>query len=281
MGSMEKKRLLPAVTAIFVATLAVLSSAEDPPRLEGIRTEPGEKDILSVKKFLQTLGEPDMKKAKKVLSEAKKNPHAQRQEKNTEEFFSAKPDSRTPSETDASPADGRAGLFYFFSFSMPRETPALDDSVENPVSAAGAEISRGLRREETDETIRRLAETGKLVFFFRSDCPFCGAQAEVLATLEKRHGVGVVAASLDAKGLPPLYPDFADGSAQAARLGVDAVPAVFLFVPSRRKIARIGTGFLTLGEIRERLRLVGEEIFGPPRTPAGAVELLSAKESGR
>ena len=162
-----------------------------------------------------------------------------------------------------------------------RETPALDDSVENPVSAAGAEISRGLRREETDETIRRLAETGKLVFFFRSDCPFCGAQAEVLAALEKRHGIGVVAASLDAKGLPPLFPDFADGSAQAARLGVEAVPAVFLFVPSRRKIARIGTGFLTLGEIRERLRLVGEEIFGAPRTPAGALELLSAKEAGR
>ena len=160
------------------------------------------------------------------------------------------------------------------------ETPSLDASVENPVSAAGAGIARELRREAADSMLRRISETGKLVFFFRSDCPFCGGQAEVLATLEKRHGIGVVAASLDGRGLPPLYPRFVDGSAQAGRLRVEAVPAIFLFVPSRRKIARIGTGFLTLGETRERLRLVGEEIFGPERAPAGPLELLSAAEAG-
>ena len=161
------------------------------------------------------------------------------------------------------------------------ETPSLDAAVENPVSAAGAEIARGLRGEATDAMLRKLSETGKIVFFFRSDCPFCGGQAEVLRILEKRHGIGVVAASLDGRGLPPLYPRFTDGAAQAARLGVDSVPAIFLFVPSRRKIARIGTGFLTLGETRERLRLVGEEIFGPGRAPAGPRELLSMKEVRR
>ena len=160
------------------------------------------------------------------------------------------------------------------------ETPSLDATVENPVSAAGAGIARGLRREAADSMLRKISQTGKLVFFFRSDCPFCGAQAEVLATLEKRHGIGVVAASLDGRGLPPLYPRFVNGAAQAGRLRVDAVPAIFLFVPSRRKVARIGAGFLTLGETRERLRLVGEEIFGPERAPGGARELLSAAEAG-
>lgn len=160
------------------------------------------------------------------------------------------------------------------------ETPSLDAAVENPVSAAGAGIARELRREATDSMLRRISKTGKLVFFFRSDCPFCEGQAEVLATLEKRHGIGVVAASLDGRGLPPLYPRFVDGAAQAERLRVDAVPAIFLFVPSRRKVARIGAGFLTLGETRERLRLVGEEIFGPREAPGGALELLSAAEAG-
>ena len=151
MGSMEKKRLLPAVTAIFVAALAGLSSAEDPPRLEGIRTEPGEKDVVSVKKFLKNLGEPDVKEAEKVLSETKKNPHAERQEKNAEEFFSAKPDSRSPAEADVSPADGGTGLFYFFSFSMPPAT--LRAVAEETAAAGGVMVLRGLAGGDLRETV--------------------------------------------------------------------------------------------------------------------------------
>ena len=152
------------------------------------------------------------------------------------------------------------------------ESPALDATVENPVSAAGAEISRSLRKTERDAVIGRVSRAGKLVFFFRSDCPFCRGQAEVLRTLEGRHGIGILAASLDGRGLPPLYPRFADGRAQAARLGVARVPALFLFVPSQRKIVRIGTGYLTLGEIRRRLHAVGEEALGAGREEDG--ELL-------
>lgn len=145
------------------------------------------------------------------------------------------------------------------------ESPALDSTVDNPVSAAGAEISRNLRKTARDGVIGRISRVGKLVFFFRSDCPFCRGQAEIIKTLERRHGIGVLAASLDGKGLHPLYPHFVNGAAQAARLGVERVPALFLFVPSQRKIARIGTGYLTLGEIRRRLHVVGEEVLGAGR----------------
>lgn len=145
------------------------------------------------------------------------------------------------------------------------ESPALDSTVDNPVSAAGAEISRNLRKTARDGVIGRISRVGKLVFFFRSDCPFCRGQAEIIKTLERRHGIGVLAASLDGRGLHPLYPHFVNGAAQAARLGVEQVPALFLFVPSQRKIARIGTGYLTLGEIRRRLHVVGEEVLGAER----------------
>lgn len=151
MGSMEKKRLLPAVTGIALAALALVSSAEGPPRLEGIRTEPGGKDVVSAKKFLETLGEPDAKEAEKVLSETKKNPHAERQEKNAEEFFSAKPDPRSPAEADASPADGGTGLFYFFSFSMPPAT--LRAVAEETAAAGGVMVLRGLAGGDLRETV--------------------------------------------------------------------------------------------------------------------------------
>lgn len=157
------------------------------------------------------------------------------------------------------------------------ETPALDATVDYPVSAAGAEISRNLQRSARNQVIEKISRVGKLVFFFRSDCPFCRGQAEVVKTLERRHGIGVLAASLDGRGLHPLYPHFVDGAAQAARLGVERVPALFLFVPSQRKIVRIGTGYLTLGEIRQRLHVVGEEVLGTERDARRDLFLLSGE----
>ena len=157
------------------------------------------------------------------------------------------------------------------------ESPALDATVDNPVSAAGAEISRDLQKRERDNVIEKISRVGKLVFFFRSDCPFCPGQAEVLKTLERRHGIGVLAASLDGRGLHPLYPGFVNGTAQAARLGVAKVPALFLFVPSQRKIVRIGTGYLTLGEIRRRLHVVGGEVLGTERETQRELFLLSGE----
>ena len=158
------------------------------------------------------------------------------------------------------------------------ESPALDSTVDNPVSAAGAEISRDLRKTARDSVIGKISRVGRLVFFFRSDCPFCSGQAEIIKTLERRHGIGVLAASLDGRGLAPHYPRFVDGTAQAARLGVERVPALFLFVPSRKKIARIGTGYLTLGEIRRRLHVVGEEMLGAGRAEDRGLLLLGGEE---
>jgi len=146
-------------------------------------------------------------------------------------------------------------------------SPELDATVDYPVSAAGAEISKSLRRSARDKVIGEISRIGKLVFFFRSDCPFCHGQAEIIKTLEQRHGIGVLAASLDRRGLHPLYPRFVNGAAQAARLGVDKVPALFLFVPSQAKIVRIGTGYLTLSEIRRRLHVVGEEVLATSEEP--------------
>ncbi len=158
------------------------------------------------------------------------------------------------------------------------ESPALDETVDHPVSAAGAEISRSLERSERDKVIEKISRVGKLVFFFRSDCPFCRGQAEIIKTLERRHGIGILAASLDGRGLPPLYPSFVNGAAQAARLRVERVPALFLFVPSRAKIVRIGTGYLTLAEIRRRLHVVGGEVLGTEQDTQKEFFLLSGEQ---
>ena len=157
MGSMEKKRLLPALTVILLAALAVFSFAEDRPSLEGVRTEPEEKDVVSAREFLKTLGKPDVKKAEKILSETRKNPHMEKQKELAEDFLSAKTGSpQAPPEADVSPADGGTRLFYFFSFSMPLAT--LRSVAEETAAAGGVMVLRGLAGDDFRETVLRASE---------------------------------------------------------------------------------------------------------------------------
>ena len=111
------------------------------------------------------------------------------------------------------------------------ETPALDATVDYPVSAAGAEISRNLQRSARDEVIERISRAGKLVFFFRSDCPFCRGQAEVIKTLERRHGIGVLPASLDGRGLYPLLHELRSWRGAGNASGSQPGAGTFSFCP--------------------------------------------------
>ena len=157
MGSMEKKRLLPALTGILLAALAGFSLAEDPPPLEGVRTEPEEKDVVSAREFLETAAKPDVEKAEKIFSETMNNPHLEKQKELAEEFLSAKTGSpQAPPEADISPADGGTRLFYFFSFSMPLAT--LRSVAEETAAAGGVMVLRGLAGDDFRETVLRASE---------------------------------------------------------------------------------------------------------------------------
>lgn len=157
MGSMEKKRLLPALTVIPLVAFAVFSLAEDPPPLEGVRTEPEERDVVSAREFLETAAKPDMEKAEEILSEAKKNPHVEKQKELAEDFLSAKTDSPpAPPEAADRPADGGTRLFYFFSLSMPLAT--LRSVAEETAAAGGVMVLRGLAGGDFRETILRASE---------------------------------------------------------------------------------------------------------------------------
>ena len=51
------------------------------------------------------------------------------------------------------------------------ESPALDSTVDNPVSVAGAEISRNLRKTARDGVIGKISRVGKARFLFPLGLP--------------------------------------------------------------------------------------------------------------
>lgn len=91
-----------------------------------------------------------------------------------------------------------------------------------------------------------------LVFFFRSDCPYCKQTARALKEIERRYGVEVVAATLDGAGLPE-YPQYRDGRNLGDKWGVTAVPALFIADKNTLEHAPVGYGVMSLEQIIARM----------------------------
>ena len=140
-------------------------------------------------------------------------------------------------------------------------TPELDPTLQGrPVNAKALEV---FEQEQLAARSRSMAELGKdhvLFFFFRSDCPYCHTVAPTLAAFQVRHGINVVAISVDG-GPMPGFPSYRRDNGIARTLNVTQVPAVFLAQPFTGKITPIGFGVLSESQLLERISIVSA---GPP-----------------
>jgi conjugal transfer pilus assembly protein TraF len=94
-----------------------------------------------------------------------------------------------------------------------------------------------------------------LFFFFRGDCPYCHAFAPTVEAFQVRHGIQVVAVSIDG-GPMPGFPDARRDNGIATTLKVSQVPAVYLAQPFTGRITPIGFGVLSEAQLLERISAV-------------------------
>lgn len=132
--------------------------------------------------------------------------------------------------------------------------PDLDETVKNPVVAAGTWKKRDLESEESSQAVKRFGEYG-LFFFYKADCPYCEVQSQLLRDFAAKHKVEVIAVSLD--GTPPPagspFPWRRDNGI-SKRLGVQMAPALFAVNPDSRDVQVIGYGALAHNEMEKRMR---------------------------
>lgn len=150
----------------------------------------------------------------------------------------------------------RASYFADVAQRVAWATPELDPTLQGrPVNAKALEV---FEQTELVDRSRAIADLGKdhvLFFFYRSDCPYCHAFAPTLAAFQARHGIQVVAISVDG-GPMPGFPNARPENGIATTLKVTQVPAIFLAQPFTGKITPIGFGVLSESQLLERIAVV-------------------------
>ena len=162
----------------------------------------------------------------------------------------------------------RASYFADVAQRVAWATPDLDPSLQGrPVNAQALEVFERQQRTDRSASVANLGRDHVLFFFYRSDCPYCHAFGPTLQAFEARHGIQVVAVSVDGGPLPG-FPRARPDNDIATALQVTQVPAVFLAQPSSGKIMPIGSGVLSESQLLERISIVS--------SPQGEAMLPSA-----
>ncbi len=132
------------------------------------------------------------------------------------------------------------------------QNPNLDYTLKRPANNSAIKVYEEQREKEQDEHLQNLASEHGLIFFFRSDCPYCHAMAPTLKMMSERYGIEVLAVSIDGRGLKE-FPTFRDGRGQAEAWGVEKVPALFIGSKKTGDKAPVGFGVMAFSEIVNRI----------------------------
>ncbi|VWD45449.1 putative TraF conjugative transfer protein [Burkholderia contaminans] len=132
------------------------------------------------------------------------------------------------------------------------QNPALDYTLTRPANNSAIKVFDAQRDQDQETQLRALAKDHGLIFFFRSDCPYCHAMAPAVKMLADKYGIDVLGVSVDGRGIDE-FPHPADGRAQAVAWGVERVPALFIGSKQTGDHAAIGFGAMSVSEIVNRL----------------------------
>lgn len=130
--------------------------------------------------------------------------------------------------------------------------PQYDYSLRNPVNNTAVRVNNQAKDQDRTNYMREIAKEHGLIFFFRSDCPYCHQYAPTLKLLSEMYGIEVLGVSIDGGGLPE-FPNPRDGRAVAQKWGIEKVPATFIASKKTGEHATVGFGVMSLQEVIERI----------------------------
>ncbi len=139
--------------------------------------------------------------------------------------------------------------------------PKFDYSLTRPVAPEAIIAGNQAKAEDSSRQLMQIAQEKGLIFYFRSDCPYCHRFAPILKRFSESYGFTVIPVSLDGSGLPD-YPYPKQNGALGHRLKVEAVPAVFMVDPDRNQVAPVGYGYRDWSKLTAQILYADEQMNG-------------------
>ncbi|EAT10864.1 conjugal transfer protein TraF (plasmid) [Bermanella marisrubri] len=139
--------------------------------------------------------------------------------------------------------------------------PDLNYALKKPVFKEAILAKNEQKLLETKDQLANLSQEFGLVYFMRSDCPYCKRYSPVLKQFAEKHGFSIYVVSLDGKGTEEFpYPKKTFHLAET--LKVEVVPALFMARPRDRKVVPLHYGVVSetqlVGRILETAEGLGD-----------------------
>jgi len=133
----------------------------------------------------------------------------------------------------------KAQEFSDVSRSVVMGDPILDESNRRSLDPSTSRLQENLSAKRREEALTRIMDKAGVAFFFSEQCDLCDNQGTYLKLLADRTGIEIMPITLDGK--PLKSGAFADtmimDEGQAAALGIEEGPALYLLAPPDKWIA--------------------------------------------
>lgn len=139
--------------------------------------------------------------------------------------------------------------------------PEYDASLKRPHLPQAILAKNSKQNRLQKESLYEAAQDNGIIFFFRSDCPYCHRFAPIVKSFAETFGFSVIPVSLDGKGLPE-YPYPKSNYDLGRKLNVTQVPALYMVNPEQNKVAVIGFGFNDWDKLIQKMLFAYDRILG-------------------
>lgn len=141
------------------------------------------------------------------------------------------------------------------------DTPSLDERQRVPTTPYANSAFRRSVDAKIREILARIVSRAGLMYFYRSDCPFCMKQSSALRGLMNKHGIEVMAISIDGLPMPDgSFPEWTPDQGQAEQLGIEVTPSFMFAVPETGQILKLAAGLQTVPQLEDRLIDIAEKL---------------------
>lgn len=139
--------------------------------------------------------------------------------------------------------------------------PQYDYSLQRPTAPEAVMAKNQYDHQDQEASLKLIAQKKGLIFFFRSDCPYCHKFAPIFKRFSEQYEFTVIPVSIDGPGLPD-YPYPKKDVALGRKLNVSSVPAVFMVDPDKNELAPVGYGYRDWNVLAQQIIFADSKMNG-------------------